>query len=211
MPGINVITGNSITNNVTWGLVVDSVNTDGAVVLPGDTFPTLNILLKTNTFTGNGGLPDATLSQGGAILNNNLTFILDARGNNFGGIPFTTPTHFENPSTGGSGNAVSDWVRIDVATPFIPPIPQFQSLLDNFARGPHALTPGDVLAIGAGYDPNGHLFDPYFVSVFGTPFGLAGNPAGVVLSIGPATDYAMCALSDMWRATSCRITPPPAQ
>jgi hypothetical protein len=213
---MGTVSTNTFTNNVVWGVQIDNTVSGNAIGqgLPGDPVPTIDIWFRDNFLNGNGApVPGDGVTRGGI---NNLNpgpnpggFIFDARGNNFNGQPpFTTGTHFENPNTGGSGDAVSDWVRIDIPLPALNPIIpyyDFGSLLDNFGRGGDAETPGDVLAIGAGFERNGNLFDPYFVNVFGTPFGLSGDPAQ---GVGDAAQYAMCYLSDMWKVTSCRKAPP---
>ena len=213
---MGTVSTNTFTNNVVWGVQIDNTVSGNAIGqgLPGDVVPTIDILFRDNFLNGNGApVPGDGVTRGGI---NNLNpgpnpggFIFDARGNNFNGQPpFTTGTHFENPNTGGSGDAVSDWVRIDIPlAPLNPIIPyyDFGSLLDNFGRGGDAETPGDVLFVGAGFERNGNLFDPYFVNVFGTPFGLSGDPTQ---GVGDAAQYAMCYLSDMWKVTSCRKAPP---
>jgi hypothetical protein len=212
---MGTVTTNTFTNNVVWGVQIDNGVSGNAIGqgLPGDVVPTLDIWFRDNVLIGNGApSPGDGVTRGGI---NNLRpgpgaggFIFDARGNNFNGqVPFTTGTHFENPNTGGLGDAVSDWVRIDAVIPVNPVIPyyDFGSLLDNTARGGEAKTPGDVLAIGPYFNENGDLFDPYFVDVFGTAFGLAGD---ATLGAGEANQYAMCTLADMWKVSTCRKAPP---
>ncbi|MGE3907329.1 MAG: beta strand repeat-containing protein, partial [Reyranellaceae bacterium] len=217
---MGTVTGNTFANNVVWGVQVDNGVSGNMIGMgePGDVVPTIDILFRSNTITGNGVGAVTPGVTGGGI--NNLRpgpgvggFIFDARMNDFAGqTPFTTPTHFETPSSGGSGDAVSDWVRIDVIAAAPPPrVPyyDFGSLLDNFGRGGDVETPGDALAHGAGFDQNGNLFDPYFVDLFTTAFGLSGD-ATAQSAIGTAapTEYAMCVLANMWKATSCRKAPP---
>ena len=213
---MGTVTGNFFQNNVVWGVQIDNgVSGNGiGVGEPGDAVPTIDILFRSNTIAGNGVGAVTPGVTGGGI--NNLRpgpgvggFIFDARMNDFSGqTPFTTGTHFEAPNSGGTGDAVSDWVRIDLIaaplTPVVIPYYSFGSLLDNFARGGDAETPGDVLAFGPSFDQNGNLFDPFFVDVFRTAFGLSGDPAAQ----SAATEYAMCYLANMWKPSSCRKAPP---
>ncbi|MGE0153605.1 MAG: right-handed parallel beta-helix repeat-containing protein [Reyranellaceae bacterium] len=212
---MGTVTGNTFANNVVWGVQIDNGVSGNGIGqgIAGDPVPTLDIWFRDNVLSGNGApAPGDGVNRGGI---NNLRpgpnaggFIFDARGNDFGGqIPFTTGTHFETANSGGLGDAVSDWVRVEIVTPppLAPVIPYyaFGSLLDSLARGGDAETPGDVLATGPYFNENGNLFDPYFVDVFSTAFGLAGDAT----QAGETSQYAMCYLADMWKPSSCRKAP----
>ncbi len=201
---LGTITGNTITGNSQWGIVVGAgltqTHLEGSMML-------LNLLVTGNIISGNGVPLDHTLVTGG-VRNDNIGLVLDARGNDWGDAsgPYAGPTHFLQSNPNGKGNAVSDWVLYDVhSTPTIPPmVPPFGSLLDSFERGSgHPHTPGDVLAIGPGFTYNGALFDPYFFDLFQTAFALAEIQGGGNFAI----DYAVCHLGDMWKADSCKIAP----
>ena len=213
---MGTVTGNTFQNNVVWGVQIDNGVSGNAIGqgLPGDVVPTLDIWFRDNVVAGNGAGAVMPGVDGGGI--NNLRpgplpggFIFDARGNDFAGqTAFTTGTHFENPNSGGLGDAVSDWVRIDVVlTEVDVPYYDYGSLLDTFGRGGGINAPGDLLARGPTFDRNGSLFDPFFANAFATAFGLAGDGTQGAAS-NSATDYAMCHLADMWQATSCRVAPP---
>jgi len=198
---LGTISGNTITNNSQWGVVVGPGLTQTHVA-EGFTF--LDLLITGNLIANNGVPFDHSLATGG-VRNDNIGLVLDARGNDWGDPsgPYAGPSHFNKPNPGGKGNAVSDWVLYDI--PVIIKIPQLQSfgsLLDSFARGGgHAHTPGDVLAVGPGFTTNGALFDPYFTDVFRTPFALAEVRGGGNFAV----DYGVCYLGDMWKVDACHV------
>jgi len=199
---LGTISGNTIGNNSQWGILVGT----GITQTHLEGFNYLNLLITGNLIANNGVPLDHTLATGG-VRNDNIGMVLDARGNNWGDPsgPYAGPTHFNRPNPGGLGNAVTDWVQYDVLVAFnLPPmLPPFGSMLDNFARGPHPQTPGDVLAIGPAFTYNGALFDLYFVDVFGTAFSLAQVSGGGNFPI----NYGVCFLGDMWKTDACRLPP----
>ncbi|MEO8557544.1 MAG: right-handed parallel beta-helix repeat-containing protein [Rhodospirillales bacterium] len=201
---LGTISGNTITNNSQWGIIVGTGITQTHMA---ESFTFVNLLVTGNLIANNGVPLDHTLATGG-VRNDNIGLVLDARGNDWGDPsgPYAGPSHFNRPNPGGLGNAVGDWVLYDIpVTPTVPPIvPPFGSLLDSFERGGgHPHTPGDVLAIGPSFTYNGALFEPYFLDLFSATFALAEAQGGGNSAIA----YALCYLGDMWNADACQAVP----